>query len=114
MTYLSNQQSIQTKGEERRRRSQPPARGCPRERATLGNEKSFIATLKGWPRRFRRALKLFANSFRVHSRKINAVTQGVALSWNLQTPSALTRRHQQMIRQLYEWLWERVAGERAT
>jgi hypothetical protein len=44
----------------------------------------FAETLKG----VAEAPIWFANSFRVRARQINTDTQGVALGWNLRTPSA--------------------------
>jgi hypothetical protein len=53
------------------------------------NQKEFHYNPERVAEPFEARSRLFANSFRVHWAEINAITQGVALGWNLQTPSAL-------------------------
>jgi hypothetical protein len=101
MTYLSNQQLVETKTKnaEGVRNLQP--RVARVSALPWVTRKSFIATLKG-------LLRLVSMLFNIRELfqsslpEINTVTQGVALGWNLLTPSAFTRRNRQMIRQIYE------------
>ena len=66
------------------------------KRATLGDQKEFHRNPEGVVKTSQGA-PIFANSFRVHSREIHAVTQGVAPGSNLLTPSAFTRMPSQSL-----------------
>src|ERR1051325_8121765 len=64
LIYLTTPEPFKQRGCERRRRSQPPAQGCARERATLGN----WTKIRPNPERVAKAPKTaidFDNSFRV-------------------------------------------------
>jgi hypothetical protein len=63
----------------RRRRLQIPAQGCARSGLPWVLSKPSFATLKGLPIDV------------ISSARANSLPQGVALGWNLQTPSALIR-----------------------
>src|SRR5262245_10943622 len=69
----------------------------PKAFTNLQPGQKFITTLKGVAERFFQTLVKFANSFRVHFGLIHSFSQGVALRWNLLTPSALRAEHSSTI-----------------